>query len=321
MKNYLWLIVLIAALQADLYAQDLKTNISVHDPVMIKQDSTYYLFATGRGINMWSSRDMLNWKSEKRVFDVAPKWAVDSVRGFNNHIWAPDISYYHGKYYLYYSVSTFGKNNSCIGVATNVTLHPDDPAYQWLDHGLLVQSKPEATNWNAIDANMIIGTDGLPYLAFGSFWEGIKIVKLKQDGLSVDQSLSALPTLARRQKGSENAIEAPFIFKKADYFYLFCSIDYCCKGAASTYKMIVGRSKNILGPYLDEQGLAMNEGGGTPVLAGNADWHGVGHNAVCTFGDEDYLIFHGYDAKDNGRSKLLLRKLSWEKGWPRPESL
>jgi len=309
-------------LQLTVSGQNLRKEIPAHDPVMVRQDSIYYLFTTGRGISVWSSRDREHWKAEKRVFDTAPKWALDSVKGFNNHIWAPDVSFYNGKYYLYYSVSMFGKNTSCIGLATNTTLHPDDPAYQWIDQGLVIQSVPGHTNWNAIDPNLILGKDGTPYLAFGSFWEGIKMVRLKKDGRQPDEPLDQLQTLARRAKTvSGNPIEAPFIFRKGNYYYLFSSIDYCCKGAESTYKMIVGRSENVLGPYLDAAGLPLKEGGGTLLLQGNGDWHGVGHNAVCTFEGQDYLVFHGYDAQDGGRAKLLLRPLKWEKGWPKSESL
>src|SRR5207237_10083390 len=93
-------------------SQELQKNIPVHDPVMIKQDDTYYLFATGRGIAVWSSKDMQQWKREEPVFSTAPEWAVQAIPGFKNHIWAPDISYHKGTYYLYYSVSGFGKNNS-----------------------------------------------------------------------------------------------------------------------------------------------------------------------------------------------------------------
>lgn len=316
-------------------AQTLKTDISVHDPVMIKQDSTYYMFCTGRGISMWSSIDRINWKAEKQVFDVAPLWAGKVVPGFKNHIWAPDISYYNGLYYLYYAISAFGKNTSAIGLATSPTLHTSDAAYKWTDQGIIVQSIPGKTNWNAIDPNLITDIDGTPYLAFGSFWEGIKIVKLKSNRLEVDGPISNLPTIASRVRNKSignppaiadnpkdaggNAIEAPFIFRHGKYFYLFASIDYCCKGPKSTYKMIVGRSKKLLGPYFDKAYVNMNEGGGSIVLAGDKDWYGVGHNAVCAFEGIDYLIFHGYDAADRGISKLRIVKLKWQKGWPEIE--
>jgi arabinan endo-1,5-alpha-L-arabinosidase len=301
---------------------ELRTNISVHDPVMIKQDSVYHLYCTGKGIASWSSTDMLHWKAEKPIFADPPQWAIDSVPGFKGHIWAPDISYYNGLYYLYYSVSAFGKNTSCIGVATNKTLNTTSPEYKWVDHGKLIQSVPGKTNWNAIDPNFITDKDGTPYLAFGSFWGGLKIIKLNQDRTSLAQSLDQLPTIASRKANPSNtganAIEAPFIFRKGNYYYLFVSVDYCCKGPKSTYKMLVGRSKKLIGPYLDKEGRRMEYGGGSVLLAGDKDWYGVGHNAVCSFNGTDYLIYHGYDAADNGISKLRIDQLNWIKGWPRP---
>ncbi len=333
MKNIYGCLMLLLFTCGITHGQELRTNIPVHDPVMIKQDSLYYIFCTGRGIAMWSSKDMVHWKNEKPVFAAAPAWASEAIPGFRgNSIWAPDISYYNGQYYLYYAVSAFGKNTSCIGLATNTTLHTDDPAYKWVDHGKVIQSIPGKTNWNAIDPNLITDKDGTPYLDFGSFWEGLKIVRLTKDRMSVDQPLEEMPTIASRKKdrtaenmpavgdnpvnAGGNAIEGPFIFRKGNYFYLFASIDYCCKGPQSTYKMIVGRSKKLLGPYVDSKGVEMSHGGGDILLAGDKNWYGVGHNAVCEFDGQDYLIFHGYDASDRGVSKLRIEKLEWKKDWP-----
>lgn len=314
------------------YAQPTR-KLGIHDPVMIKQHDTYYLFSTGNGIAVSSSKDMINWKREKPVFGAPPKWAVEKVSSFKGHIWAPDIHFFNGKYYLYYSVSAFGKNTSCIGVATNVTLNNEDPKFEWVDHGLVIQSIPNHTNWNAIDPNIIIDEFGTPYMSFGSFWEGIKLVKLSKDGLRLADDITSIPTLASRKipidesnsvsfsgnspNAGDNAIEAPFIFKHNNYYYLFVSIDYCCKGVNSTYKMIVGRSKKLEGPYLDDKGIDMARSGGKLVLAGNENWHGVGHNAVVRIDHHDYLIFHGYDATDGGKSKLLIEKIQWDNnGWP-----
>ncbi len=314
-----------------IFAQQYSTNISVHDPVIIKQDSVYYLFCTGRGISVWSSKDMQQWKREKPVFDTLP-WAVQAVKGFTNHIWAPDISFYKGVYYLYYSVSAFGKNTSCIGVATNKTLDPSSPGFKWNDHGKLIQSYPGKTNWNAIDPNIIADKKGHAWLTFGSFWDGLKQVRLAKDRLSIKGDTIHLPTIASRKKTASkenppsvednpkdaggNAIEAPFVFKKNHYYYLFASIDYCCKGVKSTYKMIVGRAKNINGPFMDKEGLDMAKGGGTIVLQGDQKWYGVGHNAVASFNGVEYIVFHGYDAGDNGKPKLRIEQLQWQNDWP-----
>lgn len=315
-------------------ADESLVDVPVHDPVMIRQGNTYYIFATGRGIAVWSSHDRVHWQHEPPVFATPPAWAVAAVPTFAGHIWAPDISLHDGKYYLYYSMSAFGKNTSCIGVATNVTLDPRDPAFHWIDHGKVIQSTPGVTNWNAIDPNIITADDGTPFMAFGSFWEGLKLAKLKPDRLSIAEDPTHLPTIASRKRDPSaanppapagnpvdaggNAIEAPFIFKHGTHYYLFASIDYCCRGAKSDYKMIVGRATAIPGPYVDRNGVDLARGGGTILLAGDAKWYGVGHNAVCTFDGVDYLIFHGYDASDaRGRAKLRIEPLKWdETDWP-----
>jgi arabinan endo-1,5-alpha-L-arabinosidase len=308
-------------------------DVPVHDPVMIKEGDTFYLFCTGFGIAVWSSKDLQNWKKETPVFSKAPQWAVDTIPGFRGHIWAPDISYHNGQYYLYYSVSAFGKNTSAIGVATNKTLDPSSPDFRWEDHGRVIQSYPGKTNWNAIDPNLVVDEKGNPYLVFGSFWDGLKLMKLSKDLLHPAQDLTTIPTVASRKKESSavnppavdnnpvdaggNAIEAPFIFKKGSYYYFFASIDYCCKGEKSTYKVIIGRSKKVEGPYVDKDGVELRHGGGTILLQGNKDWYGVGHNGICAADGKDYILYHGYDAKDGGKSKLIIQQLTWDsKGWP-----
>lgn len=299
--------------------------IPAHDPVMMQQDGTYYLFCTGPGIAVWSSADRKHWKPEKPVFDKAPAWATQAVPGFRgNHIWAPDISRHNGVYYLFYSVSAFGKNTSCIGLATNKTLNPNAANYKWEDQGRVLQSVPGRDLWNAIDPNLVRDEAGTPWLTFGSFWEGIKLVKLRPD-LRAPAQPEQWRTLARRPRDprlndslpGNGAIEAPFIFRKGEYYYLFTSFDFCCRGPQSTYKIMVGRAKAVTGPYLDRAGVALDQGGGTQVLAGDKNWFGLGHNAVCTFDQVDYLVFHGYDAADKGHSKLRIEPLGWDAaGWP-----
>lgn len=302
-----------------------QSSIPVHDPVMIKQDSIYYLFCTGMGITCWSSVNKVDWRKEKPVFAQPPAWTVKAIPAFKGHTWAPDISYHNGLYYLYYAVSAFGKNTSCIGVATNKTLHPASPGFHWEDHGKVVQSVPGRDLWNAIDPNLIIDEHNTPWLAFGSFWTGIKLVQLNNDLLSVARP-EVWHTIASRPRkyntpdssAGDAAIEAPFIFKKDKYYYLFVSFDVCCRGANSTYKVMVGRSEKVTGPYLDKNGIALTNGGGSLVVEGDkVNWYAVGHNAVYTFDGKDYIIYHGYDVKDNGKSKLVMRSLHWDSaGWP-----
>ncbi len=344
------LALLTAVFAASLSAQHI--DIVVHDPSMIKQDDTYYLFNTGRGIAVWSSEDRVNWERLDSVFSAPPVWTHDVVPDFRNHIWAPSIWHHDGTYYLYYSVSSFGRNNSAIGLATNQTLHPDDPEFEWVDQGIVVESVPGRDMWNAIDATLAFDDNGAPWLTFGSHWLGIKLVRLEDDlkTIAMTPEGNEWHTIARRHRywklherdagDSENpeldydelyptqifnmnrrsensAIEAPFIFKKGDYYYLFVSWDRCCRGENSTYKVVVGRSPTITGPYLDRTDQNLNHGGGTLVVKGNENYAGIGHNSVYTFDDTDYLVAHGYDLSDNGRSKLIIAELEWDHdGWP-----
>jgi len=297
-----------------------------HDPVMIKQDSVYYLFTTGNGISVASSTDMKNWTRLAPVFSSKPEWITEEiVPGFRgNHLWAPDISFVNGTYYLYYSASAFAKNTSAIGVATNKTLHPSDPDFKWVDHGIVVHSVPNRDFWNAIDPNLIMAGRNEGWLAFGSFWGGLKLVKLSPDLLSLAQP-EEWYTIARQPRTfalddtdpGDGAIEAPFIYRHYQYYYLFVSVDYCCRGLDSTYKILVGRSRNVEGPYVDKDGVLLSRGGGTLVAEGNEDWAAVGHCSAYMFDGKSYLVFHGYDRRDNGRSKLIIREIKWDgSDWP-----
>jgi len=297
-----------------------------HDPVMIKQDSVYYLFTTGNGISVASSTDMKNWTRLAPVFSSKPEWITEEiVPGFRgNHLWAPDISFVNGTYYLYYSASAFAKNTSAIGVATNKTLHPSDPDFKWVDHGIVVHSVPNRDFWNAIDPNLIMAGRNEGWLAFGSFWGGLKLVKLSPDLLSLAQP-EEWYTIARQPRTfalddtdpGDGAIEAPFIYRHYQYYYLFVSVDYCCRGLDSTYKILVGRSRNVEGPYVDKDGVLLSRGGGTLVAEGNEDWAAVGHCSAYIFDGKSYLVFHGYDRRDNGRSKLIIREIKWDgSDWP-----
>jgi arabinan endo-1,5-alpha-L-arabinosidase len=300
-------------------------DIRVHDPVIATQDGTFYLYNTGLGISVYSSKDLKKWKREPAVFAKKPEWADSVVPDFQNHIWAPDITFHKGTYYLYYSVSSFGKNTSAIGIATNTTLNPEDENYKWEDHGIVVQSVPNRDMWNAIDPNLVFDDEKTPWLAFGSFWDGLKLVKMDDSLKSIAQP-EEWHTIARRERSfdlsdsdpGDAALEAPFIFKKNGYYYLFLSWDLCCRGERSTYKVVVGRSKVVTGPYVDKAGKPLNEGGGTLIIEGNENWYGAGHNSTYTFNDKDYILFHAYDANDKGTSKLKVTELKWDKDqWPK----
>jgi arabinan endo-1,5-alpha-L-arabinosidase len=285
----------------------------VHDPCLIKANGVYYLFSTGPGIPIRRSLDLYHWERAGRVFDKLPAWCKEAVPG-SAWIWAPDISSSGEGYRLYYSVSTFGSNRSCIGLATNETLDADSPSYRWVDHGPIVCSSRE-DDWNAIDPNLVRDRDDRIWLAFGSYWSGIKLVRLDpRTGVTYPGRLE-LRSLAARPE--VKAIEAPFIVDHGGFYHLFVSFDRCCRGAASTYKVMVGRSREVTGPYLDRSGQPMLQGGGTPVLASQDRIRGPGHNAVLRDGDREWFIHHFYDAESHGAQTLQIRPLRWSAdGWP-----
>lgn len=299
------------------------TQVSVHDPVMAKEGNTFYLFSTGPGITFYSSTDMLKWRPEGRVFAGEPTWAKRAAPTFNDHIWAPDIYHHNGKYYLYYSVSGFGMNTSGIGVTTNATLDPRAKNYKWEDQGMVLQSVPGRDLWNAIDPNIVEDDKGRPWMSFGSFWTGIKLVRLSDNRtrLAEPQEWHSIarrdrPAFTEDDKAGPAEIEGPHIFKKDGYYYLFVSWGVCCKGPENTYHVVVGRSRSVTGPYLDKGGVDMAKGGGTLVIRGNKAWNGVGHNSAYTFDGKDYLVMHAYETADKYLQKLKVLEMKWDGGWP-----
>ncbi len=314
-------------------------NPPVHDPAMARgEDGKYYLFSTGMGIQVMSSDDMTEWHRERPVFSEAPVWATEMVRGYRGHTWAPDICHHDSLWYLYYSCSTFGKNESAIGLAVNRTLDPTSPLFCWEDRGLVIASHRHHDCWNAIDPNLALDhSSGKPYLVFGSFWDGIQMVELSHNDLQTPQTTPH--TIARRWnhlytleeinnpqhfeiengdtiEAADNAIEAPFIAYREGYYYLFVSQDYCCRGRRSTYRTVYGRSHDITGPYTDKEGMRMDEGGGTLLFGPDEQNYGIGHCAVYDMEGEWLLICHAYDKDAGGKASLFKRRLTLdEDGW------
>jgi arabinan endo-1,5-alpha-L-arabinosidase len=287
----------------------LSGNLGAHDPVIISAHGQYYYFSTGNGIAVKTSPDLLRWSGQPEVFPATPAWFQQLVPAYQpRNIWAPDIAYFGGQFHLYYSVSSFGSNRSCIGHATRAALN----AAEWQDQEeMFCSNQPgENQNFNAIDPNVILDEAGVPWMSFGSFWSGIKLIRLDESGA---RSGTELYDLASRNGGS---IEAPFIVRRCGYYYLFVSFGACCQGADSTYNINVGRSEDLLGPYVDRDGTPMLNGGGTRVLEAGGPWVGPGHNAILIDGQRAYNVYHAY-AASNGASQLRISELVWdEQGWP-----
>lgn len=299
----------------------------VHDPVMAYEDSTYHLYCTGVGIQHMASRDRKTWTVDPRpVMSVMPQWTHDSVPGFEHHVWAPDVIRWHGRWWLAYSCSTFGKNTSAIGLLSAPSL--STPV--WNDEGCMVASRAKRDEWNAIDPCFVVDDSDRLWLAWGSFWDGIQLIRLDT---TMHVAMGEKPrTIARRyapgcknqapnptsKYAGTNAIEAPFIFKHGGWYYLFVSWDYCCRGSKSNYRVAVGRSKTVDGPYLDRDGVDMCKGGGTLFIEGDKkQFEAAGHCAAYTLDGEDIFICHGYSIAHKGASILIQRPIRWTTdGWP-----
>jgi len=304
------------SIQAQTWDNPLEGDIRVHDPVMVKEGDTYYIFHTGNGVSIKRSVDRIRWENAGRVLDELPEWAGNLVPDkTDNHLWAPDVHYRNGTWYLYYSVSTFGSNTSAIGLVTNTVLDPDDPGYRWQDQGPVINTRRGENNYNAIDPNIIVDDDGIPWMNFGSFWSGIKLLELDP---ATGKPASGDPELfSIASRPGSGAVEAPFIIRRNGFYYLFVSFDLCCQGVNSTYKIMAGRSEELTGPYRDSEGREMTDGGGDLIDDGDERWLGPGHNAVYMEGDSAFLVNHAYDAERNGASILMIRPLYWDAGgWP-----
>lgn len=296
----------------------------VHDPAAAVEGGVVWLYSTGRGIPIRRSPDLVHWDTAGRVFpDGLPSWATSAVPGVQ-FPWAPDISFFAGRWHLYYALSTFGSQQSVIALATNATLDPADARYRWVDEGPVVESQPGVSSFNAIDPNVAFDAQGQPWLAWGSFWGGIKLRRLD----AASGRLSATDTTtyslaARTDTGAtqgpldSQAIEAPFLVRHGDWFYLFASFDLCCRGSASTYNVRVGRARAITGPYVDASGVPMTAGGGTVVLESMGRVRGPGGESVLSDGGRDFLVHHFYDDLAHGAPTLQIRPITWDAdGWP-----
>ncbi len=292
----------------------------VHDPCIIKAAGLYHVFCTsqmraGKGLIHWrTSPDLATWTFKGAVMPAFPDWvmaAVPEARG----AWAPDISFSAGQYRLYYAASTFGKNQSVIGLMTTPTLDTNDPAFGWKDEGLVVASRP-GDDFNAIDPNAVVDSHSRQYLSFGSFWSGIKLIALDPATGKPSDGAKPLAIAARPKPG---AVEAPFIVQRNGVYYLFASFDLCCKGVDSSYYTVVGRAKAATGPYVDRDGIAMLNGGGSVVLrAKDGDrWKGPGHCAVLEDEGRHLIVYHAYDTDNGGKPALRIQVLQWtHDGWP-----
>lgn len=288
-----------------------------HDPTMIEAEGVFYRFWTGDYIPSATSTDLTDWSNGPTVYaNGFPSW-VDTWRAEHpgntfNFPWAPDVSVFNGRYHIYSSFSAFfGDNISCITHLTTSDIAGGD----WVDHGPVVCTEGNEP-YNAIDADVGLDADDNPFLAFGSFWDGIQLIRLEADG---SRSGAEMTNIARADE-----IEAPVLFRRCGYHYLFVTWGLCCPGEGRsisqlTYRVAVGRSTNIEGPYVDREGRAMLDGGGTLLIEGDhVEWAAAGHSDILVTGNRIYHLYHAYRQSDGGAQLRIVDLPFDDEGWPVP---
>ena len=279
-------------------------DMSAPDPTVIRaEDGTFYLYATEdmRNVPIFHSANLVDWKLVGTAFtdNSRPKWLP------KGGIWAPDIQRVGGKYHLYYAKSVWGGEwDAGIGVAVS-----NNPAGPFVDRGCMFTSKQIGIQ-NCIDP-FYIEDGGEKYLFFGSF-HGIYGVELTADGLHVKQG-------AKPREVAGTFMEATYIRRRGGYYYLFGSTGTCCEGARSTYRITIGRSKSLFGPYVDKTGLRLLDNHYNILLDKDDSVLGPGHNAGLITDDagNDYMLYHGFKASDPDAGRVVwLSRIVWADGWP-----
>lgn len=279
-------------------------DMSAPDPTVIRaEDGTFYLYATEdmRNVPIFHSANLVDWKLVGTAFtdNSRPKWLP------KGGIWAPDIQRVGGKYHLYYAKSVWGGEwDASIGVAVS-----NNPAGPFVDRGCMFTSKQIGIQ-NCIDP-FYIEDGGKKYLFFGSF-HGIYGVELTADGLHVKQG-------AKPREVAGTFMEATYIRRRGGYYYLFGSTGTCCEGARSTYRITIGRSKSLFGPYVDKAGQRLLDNHYNILLDKDDSVLGPGHNAGLITDDagNDYMFYHGFKASDPDAGRVVwLSRIVWADGWP-----
>lgn len=307
------------------FPQPLKTTGNgaqpCHDPSIAVIGNKYYLFATHNNGSIAVSDSLTGPYTS--VGSLLPSGSSINLPG-RYDIWAPDVEYFNDQFYAYYSVSSFGSQDSAIGVATSKTMAPGS----WTDHGLVVRSyryqhdEPNDPGYpydffNAIDANVLFD-NGVPHLSLGSFYGGIFTVPLSSDGLSIPTN----PTwtqVAFNSSGT-HAEEGSFVYKHGSSYFLFFSAGICCAfnplpPAGAEYKVLVGKSSSINGPFLDANGVNLVNGGGTLVIGSHDNVYAPGGNSVFfdkASGRDVFVYCYTLKSKPNADDAILgLNYISW----------
>jgi arabinan endo-1,5-alpha-L-arabinosidase len=293
-------------------ANALDGEILIHDPSTVTAHAgRYYTYGTGNGLPILVSDDGWTWRRAGSLMSALPDGkpgAAVLARGGNN-TWAPDVIHFGDMFYIYYSAPGT-QPKSAIGLLIGRTLDPQSPAYQWKDGGPVVWSDGVEDS-NAIDPGVLLGPDGRLWLTYGSYFGYIRLVELD-------------PQTGQRRYPNRAPVniainsEASIPIYRDGWYYLLVTHGSCCAGANSTYNIRMGRSRKVTGPYLDNMGIDMLEGGGKLFAASRGRHIGPGHFGLLDLGQgvQKFSLHYEADLDRGGVSVLDIRPLLWRDGWP-----
>src|SRR6188768_1881492 len=287
-------------------------EILIHDPsTVIVHAGRYYTYGTGNGLPILTSDDGWTWRRTGSLMSALPdgKPGTEVLTRGGNNTWAPDVIHIGDKFFLYYSAPGI-QPKSAIGLLIGRTLDPTSPDYHWEDGGPIVWSDGIEDS-NAIDPGVLLAPDGRLWLTYGSYFGYIRLVELD-------------PKTGKRRYPDQAPLnvainsEASIPIYHDGWYYLLVTHGSCCQGANSTYNIRMGRSRKVTGPYLDNMGVDMIEGGGKLFAASRGRHIGPGHFGLLDLGEgvQKFSLHYEADLDRGGVSVLDVRPLLWRDGWP-----
>ena len=277
------------------------------DPSVIRaDDGTYYLYATGKGYSIFRSTDLVNWERVGTAFDD-DTWPSAIRNDRRGALWAPEIRRIGDKYVLFYTLWFGDVKYSLIGYAT-----ADSPEGPFNDQGILIDSQ-EIGVLQSID-QFYFEDGGKAWIFWGSFRD---IYAMELD-VTPDAVITPKPETKRRFAGT--AYEGTNLYKRDGWYYFFASTGDYAGGTESTYRTVVARSRDLMGPYLDKDGNNILDNGFTVVLDRNDKFSGPGHNAglIEDADGRTWMFYHAYDNANPEAGRLgMIDEVLWDAdGWP-----
>jgi arabinan endo-1,5-alpha-L-arabinosidase len=285
----------------------------MHDPsTVVMHDGRFYAYATGGGLPIATSDDGWSWRRAGTLMQTLPggRPGPDVIARGGNNTWAPDVIRSGDKYFVYYSAPGT-QPKAAIGLLVGKTLDPDSPDYKWDDGGPVVWSDGIEDS-NAIDPGVFRDpTNGALWLTYGSYFGYIRLVELNpRTGTRLYPD--------RRPVNIAINSEASIMIFRGGWYYLLVTHGSCCAGANSSYNIRMGRARKVTGPFVDNMGIDMLQGGGKLFLGSSGRYIGPGHFGLLDLGEgvQKFSCHYEADLDRGGISVLDIRPLLWRDDWP-----